>query len=180
MKLKKIVLATVLTFGAGSMANAANQGGGSVTFTGSIIDAPCSIQPGDTNQSVNLGQISNTQLANGGSSTPENFEIKLQGCTTTTAKNVTTTFTGMEGENGLLGITGTAKGASIAITDGSGAVVKLNQPSKPQGLQNGNNTISFSAYLVGNGSGKQPRAGEDSNIVVGDFKSVANFTLAYQ
>ncbi|CAI1890502.1 MULTISPECIES: fimbrial protein [Serratia] len=180
MKLNKIMMAAMLTFGAVSMVNAAgNQGGGSVTFTGSIIDAPCSIQPGDTNQTVNLGQVSNTQLANGGSSTPENFEIKLQGCTITTAKTVTTTFTGMEGANGLLGMTGTAKGASIAITDGTGGVVKLNQASKPQGLQNDNNTISFSAYLVGDGK-EAGEGGKDIPIVPGDFKSVANFTLAYQ
>lgn len=41
------------------MANAADQGHGTVTFTGSIIDAPCSIAPESIDQTVNLGQISN-------------------------------------------------------------------------------------------------------------------------
>lgn len=43
MKLNKIMLATVLAFGVSSLANAADQGHGKVTFTGSIIDAPCSL-----------------------------------------------------------------------------------------------------------------------------------------
>lgn len=179
MKLNKIMMAALLAFGTVTAVNA-EQGSGTVTFTGSIIDAPCSILPGDADQTVDLGQVSNLQLDKGGSSTPKNFEIKLEGCTLSTAKNVTTTFTGAEGANGLLGLTGTAKGASIAITDGSGTAIKLNQASKPQGLQNGKNSIRFSAYLVGDGKvpGSDPEAYVP--IVPGEFKSVANFTLAYQ
>lgn len=36
MKLNKIMLATVLAFGVSSLANAADQGHGKVTFTGSM------------------------------------------------------------------------------------------------------------------------------------------------
>ena len=43
MKLNKIMMAAVIAFGASSFAQAADQGHGKVTFTGSIIDAPCSI-----------------------------------------------------------------------------------------------------------------------------------------
>ncbi|VEA61112.1 Fimbria A protein precursor [Serratia plymuthica] len=181
MKLNKIMLAAVIAFGASSMAHAAvqDQGHGTVTFTGSIIDAPCSINPEAVDQTVDLGQVSNVALKDGGKSTPRNFSIDLENCELTTVapgKNntVTLTFTGMESaaNNGLLGITGTAKGASIAITDGSGEVIELGTATKAQTLQNGNNSLSFAAYLQGDNA--------STGVVPGDFQSIADFTLAYQ
>jgi type 1 fimbria pilin len=182
MKLNKIMMAAVIAFGATSMmANAAvkDQGHGTVTFTGSIIDAPCSITPETVDQTVDLGQVSNVALKEGGKSTPRNFQIDLENCELVTegaGKNnmVALTFTGMESsaKNGRLGITGTAQGASIAITDGAGSVIELGKPSQAQALQNGNNTLSFAAYLQGdNASG---------GVVPGNFQSIADFTLAYQ
>lgn len=50
---------------------------------------------------------------------------------------------------GLLGFTGEAEGAGIAITDGSGSVVSLGQPTAGQTLVGENNTLVFSAYLQG-------------------------------
>ncbi|HIE1062977.1 TPA: fimbrial protein [Serratia marcescens] len=181
MKLNKIMMAAVLAFGVTSVAHAAvkDQGHGTVTFTGSIIDAPCSIAPESVDQTVNLGQVSNVALKDGGKSMPKNFQIKLENCeviSTAPGKNngVSLTFTGMEnaGADGL-GITGTAKGAGIAITDGSGDAIKLGQATKVQELQNGNNTLSFAAYLQGSKA-------SGAVIVPGEFQSVADFTLAYQ
>lgn len=176
MKMNKIVLGVALAMGISSFAQA-DQGHGTVTFTGSIVDAPCSIDPDSIDQTVNLGQVSNVALAadsNKGSSTPKNFEIKLEKCTLgDKGKSVTATFTGSKGgTEGMLGLTGTAKGASIAMTDGTGKVLELGKPTTAQALQNGNNTLLFAAYLQGDGA--------SAGIVPGDFKSVANFTLAYQ
>lgn len=181
MKFNKTMLAAVVFIGVSSVAHAVvkDQGHGTVTFTGSIIDAPCSITPETIDQTVDLGQVSNVALKDGGKSTPRNFQIDLENCelvTTGTGKNnmVSLTFTGMESSagNGRLGITGTAQGASIAITDGAGTVIELGKPTQAQSLQSGNNTLSFSAYLQGdNASG---------GIVPGNFQSIADFTLAYQ
>ncbi|MGL4429836.1 MAG: fimbrial protein [Silvania sp.] len=174
MNLKKIVLAMAMASGmAMGAAHAADQGHGTVTFTGSIIDAPCSISPDSIDQTVNLGEVSSTALKDSGTSEPRPFDIKLEQCDTTTSKTVTTTFTGAAsaGNPDLLGITGTAKGASIAITNGSGEVVKLGTATAPQTLQDGNNTLEFSAYLQGDGA--------SATIVPGSFQSVADFTLAY-
>jgi type 1 fimbria pilin len=175
MKVNKYMLVMVAAFGMSSLAHA-DQGHGKVTFTGAIIDAPCSISPDSVDQTVELGQISNVALKDGGKSTPRNFSIDLENCVFSgeDAKNkVSATFTGMESaaNNGLLGITGTASGASVAITDGSGALIKLGQATKDQALQNGNNTLSFAAYMQGDGA--------SATIVEGDFQSVADFTLAY-
>lgn len=183
MKLKNIVGGVLVLFSTASlMANAAvkDQGHGTVTFTGSIIEAPCSITPETKDQTVSLGQVSNVALINGGHSTPKNFYIKLENCELTSAdpgKNntVTVTFNGTSSVDGtdLLGITGTAKGAGIALTDGAGKLIKLGIPTSAQSLGQGNNTLSFAAYLQGSNA-------ENAAIVPGEFQSVADFTLAYQ
>ncbi|MFA3759743.1 fimbrial protein [Yersinia sp. 2544 StPb PI] len=175
MKLNKTILAAALVLGFASMANAADQGQGTVTFNGSIIDAPCSIASGSDSQTVEMGQISNVLLQNGGKSNPaKKFDIKLENCDIATLKTVTTTFSGAESEAvpGLLGITGLAEGAGIAIVDGTGSVVKLGQATAEQTLITGNNTLAFSAYLQGSTA--------SDAIKPGSFSSVANFMLAYQ
>jgi P pilus assembly protein, pilin FimA len=57
---------------AGFGANAADQGSGKVTFTGQIIDAPCSINPQDVEQEVKLGSIAIGALKSSGKSTHRN------------------------------------------------------------------------------------------------------------
>ncbi|QEW32612.1 fimbrial protein [Erwinia billingiae] len=180
MKLNKIVLAlgmgAVLISGAVNAADDAvvkDQGHGTVNFSGSIVDSPCSISSNSDGQEVNLGEISSKALENNGTSTPKNFDIELDNCALTTQKGVTVTFSGAAGATNKdhLGITGTASGASIAITDGSGTPIALNTPSASQTIQNGTNHLLFSAYLQGDGA---------SAPTPGDFASVADFTLAYQ
>ncbi|ATM84716.1 type 1 fimbrial protein [Yersinia massiliensis] len=174
MNLNKTILAAALVLGFASVANAADQGQGTVTFNGSIIDAPCSIASGSDSQTVELGQVSNVRLMNGGESQSKDFNIKLENCDITTLKTVTTTFGGAESVAvpGLLGITGVAEGAGIAIVDGGGSVITLGSPTSAQTLVAGNNTLLFSAYLKGSTT--------SGAIKPGSFTSVANFTLAYQ
>lgn len=185
MKLNKIMLAAVMAFGVSSLAHAAvkDRGHGKVTFSGSIIDAPCSIAPESIDQTVELGAISNVALKDGGKSMPRPFQIKLENCDLTVDANdpsknnnkVSLTFTGSasEADSALLGITGTAKGAGIALTDGNGKNITLGTATDARLLQNGSNTLSFSAYLQGSGA-------SGAQIVPGEFQSVADFTLAYQ
>lgn len=176
MDMNKTLLAAVIVFGSVSMAHAADQGHGKITFTGSIIDAPCSIAPESIDQTVELGQISNVALKESGKSTPQHFQIKLDNCSfgDPVSKNkVSVTFSGLDSpaNNGLLAITGGAKGASVAITDGSGALIELRKPTKEQILVGNKNTLSFTAYLQGDG--------EKTAITEGDFQAVTDFTLAY-
>ncbi|MDT3252443.1 fimbrial protein [Serratia sp. root2] len=186
MKLNKIMMAAVLAFGATSMmAQAANQGSGSVTFTGEIIDAPCSIAPGNIDQTVPLGQISNLSLKDGRESeVKEPFKIVLEDCTSATAQMVKTTFTGeaggADGTNKKmigLGSGSTAKGASIVITDtaNADAVVELGKATTGQIIKVGDTDaeLNFKAFLKGNG-------GTLNTITPGAFSSVVNFALSYE
>ena len=177
MKMNKIVLGMSLALGMVSVGHTATtlaKGNGAITFTGSIIDAPCSIEPESVDQTVDLGLVSKAALKDKGSSTPQSFEIQLSNCDLDGAsKSVSATFTGTSGAtDGMLGMTGTAKGASIALTDGGGKLMKLGQATTTQALANGTNTLRFSTYLQGDGV--------SGGITPGDFKSVANFTLTYQ
>lgn len=180
MKLRNLVIAAVAAgFAFNSMAAVKDQGHGQIKFSGSIVDAPCSITPDTSNQNIYMGQISNVALKDGGKSTPVNFQIELEKCDTQTLKNVTATFTGAKsaGNADMLGITGSAKGASIALTDGSGTLIKLGEATAAQGIMDGSNTLAFSAYLQGDMSADGKTGAE---IVPGEFSSIANYALSYQ
>lgn len=179
MKLNKIVLGVAFAMGMASFAQAAetevaptDQGSGSVKFMGSIVDAPCSIVS-EKDQTIDMGQIANTTLANGGSSAPQPFKIELAKCNLADKyKTVSVTFTGSEGGiPGALGA-GNASGASIIMTDGSSNQIKLGTATALQALANGTNTLSFSAFVKGNP--------DNAPIQLGNFENTANFTLAYQ
>ncbi|HGL4620253.1 TPA: fimbrial protein [Citrobacter koseri] len=176
MKLNQIMIAAAMSIGLTSGAYAAEAGHGKITFTGSIIDAPCSVSPDSVDQTVDLGQVSSAALSadgNTGTSTPRNFEINLENCTLVPGQeSVTTTFTGAEGLDGKLGITGNATGVGIVLTDGASNKIELGQASAPQTLKDGSNTLLFSAYLQGDGA--------SANISAGDFSGVADFMLQYQ
>lgn len=185
MKLNKIMVAMGLGFV--MMAGAANaaitdQGHGTVTIKGSIIDAPCSITPETQDQTVELGQISNKQLENQGKSLPQAFNIKLENCDLAKDKNtVEITFSGMPsaGNPELIGMTGSAEGASIGLTNGSGELVKLGQKT-PVTITNGSNTLSFSAFLQGDAGTKDGDGNSvPAKIVPGSFQSVVDFNLVY-
>lgn len=175
---KKFMVASLISLGmVSSVCTAADQGHGKTTMTGSIIStqSACSMSPESVDQTIDLGQVADTVLLVGngsGKSTPRPFSINLEKCEVTGSHSVNVTFVGMEGKDGRLGITGTASGASIAFVDGSGEVIKLGEPSKSFALQNGNNTLSFSAYLQGDGI--------PGNIQSGEYQTVADFTLSYQ
>lgn len=161
---------------------AKDQGHGVITFKGAIIDAPCSIAQESAYQTVKMDQVSNVSLKNGGKSIPKTFKIELRGCELGVLKSATATFTGSPASNpDLLAIRGTARGASLAIADHTGELIKLGDASPTQTLSNGDTYLQFNAYLQGDmvadaGGGEATSA----EIIPGDFETFANFTLAYQ
>ena len=175
MKLNKfLVVAAALGFAANAFAaNPVNQGEGTIDFKGSIIDAPCSIDENASTKEVDLGQVSNVLLAGGGKSNPVDFKIVLRDCSLATMSKVKTTLTGAPSSlnSDLLGISGNAEGASIAIIDGSGAAIKLGTATQPQPLVTGLNVLQFSAYLQGDTT---------AAVKPGTFTSTASYALSYE
>jgi type 1 fimbria pilin len=185
----KSVLALAILGGVSVSAIAADQGHGQVNFIGEIINAPCSISPESIDQTVDLGQISNTALKAGGTSPAKNFTIQLEDCDFTGGVNaplgngIALTFTGSSAAFGdLLGVTGfgnspeaNRNNVGIQINDAKNQQVKLGeQLDVSNTLQNGNNTLLFSSYLKGS-----PTSTVDT-IPLGNFWGVTNFTIEYQ
>lgn len=181
MKLSKIALAMGLGMSllsgfanaaASSTTAAGSAGHGTVHFKGEIIDAPCSISPDSSDQTVDLGQVSNSSLENKGKSTPVAFNIKLQNCNISTYKTVTATWSGTADTNNkaIWGITGTASGAGIVLNDATMKPIVLGAETAPTTLTANDTTIAMSAYLQGDGQ----------TVVPGAFTGAADFVLAYQ
>ncbi|ONF91400.1 fimbrial protein [Salmonella enterica subsp. enterica serovar Typhimurium] len=76
----KAAVAAALVMGVSSFANAAGSNTGTVTFTGTIEDSPCSIVVGDEHQTVNLGHIGTGSLMGGKESSKVDFHIGLENC----------------------------------------------------------------------------------------------------
>lgn len=172
--MKKIILATLISGAMSTSALAVDAGSGTITFTGSIIEAPCSIAPGEENQEVPLGQVSNVTLAAGGASSAQPFTIQLEGCNLEADNKVAVTFNGTEAVNGatntgFLQITGDASGAAVKLMNASGAQINVNS-ANTQNYVAGDNTLKFQAALQGL---------EGATVVPGSFQAVTNFTLAY-
>ncbi|MEN4947359.1 fimbrial protein [Pseudomonas [fluorescens] ATCC 17400] len=164
------------------MAADKEQGKGVITFKGTIIDAPCSIAQESQFQTIEMGQIANATLKNGGKSSPTNFKIELLGCDTSTLKKATATFTGTPATNpDLFALRGEARGASLAIADQNGELIKMGSESTAQVLLDGGNFLSYSAYLQGDTTpGVGGAEGTSAEITPGEFETFANFKLAYQ
>lgn len=189
MKLSKIVLAMGLGMtlvsglanaaASGTTVAAGHAGHGTVHFKGEIIDAPCSIAPESADQTVDLGQVSNSALKDGGESSPVAFSIKLQNCDISKYKTVTATWSGTEDTNqaGVWGITGTASGAGIVLRDASEKLIKLGTETASTTLTANDTTIAMSAFLKGDG---KDASGNSVDVVPGAFTGAADFVLAYQ
>ena len=178
-----IMAITLAATSAGVMAADKDQGKGVITFKGTIIDAPCSIAQDSQFQTVEMAQVSNVALRNGGKSQPTPFKIELLGCDLGALKSATATFNGSPAANpDLLALKGSAGGASLAIADHKGELIKLGAASPAQSLSNGDTYLQFSAYLQGDTTAGENEGdpAKASDITTGEFETFANFTLAYQ
>ncbi|ENQ7417266.1 fimbrial protein [Salmonella enterica] len=95
----KAAVAAALAMGVSSFANAAGSNTGTVTFTGTIEDSPCSIVVGDEHQTVNLGHIGTGSLMGGKESSKVDFHIGLENCAFTTEKEASTVFSAIGNES---------------------------------------------------------------------------------
>lgn len=170
-----ITLKAALALALGVTAQGVLAKDGTVNFSGSIIDAPCSIMGGDANQTVDLGQISNSVLAAGGVGTRSplvDFTIKLTGCGVV-AKTARVTFaaTADPANATLLAVTGGAAGVGIQISTGGGRqVVSPGAASQNFQLRQGDNELQFQAAYVSTNTQVRP----------GAANAMAQFTVSYQ
>ena len=94
-KFAKTAIAAAMVMGAVVSSSAFAAGNnGTARFYGTIEDSSCSIVPDDHKLEVDMGDIGAAKLTGGGTTTPKDFQIRLQDCVFTTETNMETTFTG--------------------------------------------------------------------------------------
>ncbi|HAK5615014.1 TPA: fimbrial major subunit StfA [Salmonella enterica] len=180
----KAAVAAALVMGVSSFANAAGSNTGTVTFTGTIEDSPCSIVVGDEHQTVNLGHIGTGSLMGGKESSKVDFHIGLENCAFTTEKEASTVFSAIGNESSanpgsvaLMRIGGgEMAGSSIVIGNHLGSAIKLGDAYSENLTMNGSvaaakQTLNFEAWVKGDSAA--------STIDTGEFSSTVNFTISY-
>ncbi|WP_272517463.1 MULTISPECIES: fimbrial protein [unclassified Providencia] len=159
-------------------------GSGKVTFTGTIINSPCDIAPGDDAITVQLGQISYRHLKNADDvSDSKPFTIHLQNCAfdpddAVSDKNpvgkmskVTVSFSGNADTNNKGYInTGNAQNVAVQLLKSDNhSILVPNTDVDTQQLQAGNNELNFFARVVALSNTVSP----------GSIESSVTYTLKY-
>lgn len=141
----------------GTMASAATVTGGTVHFTGQIVNAACAVSADSVDQTVKLGQYRTANFkAVGDRSNAMPFTIKLEDCSTAVSTTAATSFNGsavttdptvLTVSNIAGGSAGTASGVGIEISDHTGKVLKPDGASfsTAQNLIDGANVLNFTA-----------------------------------
>ncbi|EAO8184159.1 long polar fimbrial protein LpfA [Salmonella enterica] len=150
-------------------------GGGTISFHGSVTEAPCSIVPGDEKLDVNLGTVSQ-KLLNGTDkgSVPVDIKIHLNSCqfeTTPTSPPtpdygqlskvavVFDNYNSPDHAKGLLHNDGTAGNVNIQLMDNEGNPVNFDtSPTKDTAHQLTGSTgeISLKARMLSDGTASTP------------------------
>ncbi len=153
-----------------------DMGGGVVNFKGSVVAAPCGIDPGSVEQTIDFGEISSKTLAAGGSTPQKNLDIKLVNCEIDSTHKLTNgvkiaflghTKSGHAQELGTTGETGTA----IMLSDGVSPVSFDGTPGTPTKIMRDNRTLHYTAWV---------KKASDGVIKEGNFTATADFALSYE
>lgn len=175
---KTLLVCTLATVMFSATANA-TQGSGLVHFKGTVINAPCGIDPDSVEQTVDFGQISQSYLNGGNKTRPVDFDIKLVNCEPAALTNgVKVNFSGgTYADKTQLATSGQATNSAIKISSQSnGSIVEFGKDiyTDSQELIDGNNTLKFSAWVE-----QALINGAAATVDVGTFGATANFNLAY-
>lgn len=146
-----------------------------IKLTGTVVALGCTVDPGDVNKPVDLGQWSTKQLnKNGNTTSPKAFSLHLTGCT---ANGVTLAFTGTKdkSDSTLLALNNNgadaANAVAIQIMDSHQTRIPLGN-NAPRGVvnENGDVTLNFYASYV---------ATADNSVTAGVADADSIFTLTY-
>ena len=149
-----------------------------LNFVGNLVAQACSIRPGDEAIELLFDDQSSHYLYINTRTQSVPFYIHLVGCGTSIANTVTALFSGVENTElpGLLALaTGSrARGIAIGLESAAGQLLPLNVTSDPFVLADGDNVMSFQAYVRG-----EPKAIANHTIRAGRYSAVSTFTLVY-
>ncbi|MFP1763836.1 fimbrial protein [Lonsdalea quercina] len=169
-----LMSATMMLFMAFSPAHA-ELGTINIKLTGTVVALGCTVDPGDIDKAVNLGEWSTKTLkASGDTTSPVSFNISLSGCT---ASGVTAAFIGTKDktDSTLLALNSgdadDAQGVAVQIMDSAQQRIAMGDNAPRETVDsNGNVTLNFYANYVVTGNG---------SVTPGNANADTEFTLTY-
>ncbi|MGO2366981.1 MAG: fimbrial protein [Serratia sp. (in: enterobacteria)] len=177
-----VLLIALSVCSAEAEAAAKNQGHGTLSLGGEIVETPCGIASESLDQTVDFGLVSMTDASLGSQpvliGSRRNFEIKLVNCELASIvkpdfiyRAATVTFDGTADSRdpALLGVYGEAQGVAIELLTAAGTPIPLGSTTADYQIVAGDNTLRFGAQLR-----IQP-----DRARAGGFNSLAKFTLSY-
>ncbi len=168
----QMAVAAAMVMGLMSADTMADTGAGTVTFTGTVSDAPCNIAAESVDQTVPFGLISKSYL-NANNEVMKNFDIKLEQCDTTVLKTAAITFYGPSSATGAeLKTDGVAKNVAVRLASAGGNAITLGTAVESPMLGD-TNILRFVAYA-------KKAAGAAGDVTEGEFSSVADFRMSYK
>ena len=180
MKIKsRMIAAAVVTslMSAGAMADA---GSGTVTFIGTVSDAPCNIAAESVDQTVPFGLVSKSYL-NADKEVMKNFQIKLEQCDTSLLKKASITFYGPGNATGAeIPALGVAKNVAIRLASANTGKAVIFGTKVDNDLQSDTNILRFTAYVKKAAGATTTPPTSAPDVTEGEFRSIADFRMSYQ
>lgn len=150
-----------------------------VHFSGVLITQPCTIPDSDMNIEVDFGSVILSYLYKYQRTMSQSFMIHLENCDASLMHEVSLQFQGAADNElpDLLQIdsTSSATGIAIGLQLSNGTKLGINKYAPWSELVDGNNTLSFGAYVQA-----QPTSLSRKMLKAGDFTATSAFVLNYQ
>lgn len=154
------------------------QAADNLSFKGNLVAAPCALRPGDEVKLIDMKDVSSGELYANTRTPGRAFQLHLEGCDSSIADSVTTTFSGTPNAalHGLLALDGgsVARGIALGLETPANVPLPINVTSEKQALNDGDNVIEFKAYVRA-----EPQAIADKSIKAGAFTATSTFLLDY-
>lgn len=166
---------TSLTIFQSSQLPASEAGNGVVNMEGVIVERPCAIDVGDSEQVLTMDEVPVSQIVRDGRGPQKSFTIQLVDCVLQRLdpdkpdwQTFSVTFNG-ENDQGYFGLSGDARGIALAITDEAGNLARPGYVMSPAAIIPDEMLLRYNVNLVGN----------LKTLQAGDYQAAIRFTMAY-
>ena len=150
-----------------------------LAFKGTLVNAPCTLRPGDEAVVLDFGTLVNKFLYSNTRTASQPFSLHLDDCDRAVATGVKLTLIGTESTPlpGLLALdaSSAARGVAVGMETSGGQALSLNVQGSTTPLTQGSMAIALQAYVQA-----EPAAKANLGIVPGAFTATATFALEYQ
>ncbi|WPU21985.1 fimbrial protein [Cedecea neteri] len=178
LRIRKRLFLLMLLIGAGNSPASLvqDQGHGTVSMAGSIIDTPCAIDVPSRDQTIDMATLPLGQIIRDGQGPTSQFSIQLVNCTLTPLlpnrpdwSHFQVTFDGPTVRGNLFSVSGRARGVGLQIADAAGAIAVPGKPMPAYGLQLGDMRLNYTLRLVG----------DRHSLRAGTYQTTLRFKLDY-